>query len=207
MDDLCYCYGMPRSSGKIKVSANDFIVQEVLGYHPEGEGEHVMLYVRKEQCNTQYVADKLADFAGIARRQVSYAGLKDRHAITEQWFCLHLPGLETPDFSQFAVAGCEILTVTRQRKKLRIGALQGNIFTLIIRDISDQQDVEQRLNKIKAFGVPNYFGEQRFGRQGDNIHYAKRWAAGEIKVKDRQKRSFYLSAVRSLLFNHIVSQR
>jgi tRNA pseudouridine13 synthase len=180
---------------------------EDLGFAPDGEGEHVLVNIRKNGCNTQFVADYLARFAGIHSRSVSYAGLKDRHAVTEQWFCLHLPGKETPDFSQFQLEGCEVLQVARHLRKLRIGTLKGNAFTLVLRHISNRQDVERRLQAIAEQGVPNYFGSQRFGRGGNNLVMARRWANDEIRVKERNKRSFYLSASRSALFNLVASQR
>lgn len=93
----------------LKANPEDFMVVEKLGFEPDGEGEHVWVNIRKTGCNTQFVADHLARFAGIHARSVVYAGLKDRHAVTEQWFCLHLPGKKTPDFSQFALEGGEVL--------------------------------------------------------------------------------------------------
>lgn len=207
MANLTWLYGQPQARGVLKANPEDFVVVEDLGFTPDGEGEHLLVNIRKNGCNTQFVADYLAKFAGIHARSVSYAGLKDRHAVTEQWFCLHLPGKESPDFTQFALEGCEVLQAVRHLRKLRIGTLQGNHFTLVLRHISDRQDVEQRLQAIAAGGVPNYFGSQRFGRGGNNLVMARRWARDEIRVKERSKRSFYLSASRSALFNVIASQR
>ncbi|OMQ22239.1 tRNA pseudouridine(13) synthase TruD [Serratia oryzae] len=207
MANLTWLYGQPQAHGVLKANPEDFVVVEDLGFTPDGEGEHLLVNIRKNGCNTQFVADYLAKFAGIHARSVSYAGLKDRHAVTEQWFCLHLPGKESPDFTHFALEGCEVLQAVRHLRKLRIGTLKGNDFTLVLRHISDRQDVEQRLQAIAAGGVPNYFGSQRFGRGGNNLIMARRWAKDEIRVKERSKRSFYLSASRSALFNLITSQR
>lgn len=207
MFNWAYLHGCPTVSAQIKQYPEDFIVNEDLGFTFDGEGEHVLVQVKKTGCNTTFVADKLADFAQTSRKNVTYAGMKDRQAVTTQWFGLHMPGKETPDFSQFALEGCEILTVTRHRKKLRIGALKGNTFCLTLRDVSDKSALDARLKTVLAAGVPNYFGQQRFGRQGANIDQAIKWANGEITVKAREKRSFYLSAARSLIYNHIVSQR
>ncbi|WP_392565873.1 tRNA pseudouridine(13) synthase TruD [Utexia brackfieldae] len=207
MTPLAYLHGQPAVTAEYKQQCADFIVKEDLGFEPDGQGEHVLIYLRKTDCNTQFVAEQLAKFAGISAKLATYAGLKDRQAVTEQWFGLHMPGKETPDFSAFALEGCEILRVTRQSKKLRVGVLKGNWFSLMIRDISDRQALDARLQLITQQGVPNYFGEQRFGRDNHNITQAQRWADGEIKVKDRQKRSFYLSAARSAIFNDIVSER
>ncbi|WHP79736.1 tRNA pseudouridine(13) synthase TruD [Edwardsiella anguillarum] len=204
---LQYLHGRPAATGVVKAFAEDFFVAEDLGFAPDGEGEHVLVRLRKEGCNTQFVAENLARFARIAARSVSYAGLKDRHAVTEQWFCLHLPGRDTPDFSQFVLEGCQVMTVARHRKKLRIGTLRGNQFRLVLRHISDSAEVEERLRRVAAQGVPNYFGEQRFGRGGNNLQQARRWATDQIRVKERAKRGFYLSAARSALFNRLVSER
>ncbi|HBC7139147.1 TPA: tRNA pseudouridine(13) synthase TruD [Proteus mirabilis] len=207
LPELHWLHGKPTATGRLKSTPEDFKVSEDLGFTLDGEGEHVMVRVRKTGCNTAFVAEKLAKFAGIHPRDASYAGLKDRNAVTEQWFCLRMPGKEMPDFSQFTLEGCEILTTTRQQRKLRIGTLKGNHFTLVLRDISDVTSVETRLVEIQKQGVPNYFGVQRFGRNGDNLRQAWRWATNEIRVKERSKRSFYLSAARSAMFNHLVSQR
>ncbi|MBH1930121.1 tRNA pseudouridine(13) synthase TruD [Serratia rubidaea] len=207
MANLTWLHGQPQASGVLKANPEDFVVVEDLGFTPDGEGEHLLVNIRKNGCNTQFVADYLARFAGVHGRAVSYAGLKDRHAVTEQWFCLHLPGKETPDLSRFELEGCEVLAAARHRRKLRIGTLKGNNFTLVLRHISDRDDVEQRLQAIAADGVPNYFGSQRFGHGGNNLTMARRWANDEIRVKERNKRSFYLSASRSALFNLVTSAR
>lgn len=207
MIEAVWLYGKPVATGVIKSAPEDFCVQEDLGFSFDGDGEHVLVYLRKTGCNTQFVADALAKFARISARAVSYAGLKDRHAVTEQWFCLQMPGKETPDFSGFKLEGCEVLKTTRHRRKLRIGALKGNRFALVLRQVSDLNDVETRLERIKTQGVPNYFGEQRFGRNGNNLVMARKWANDEIVVKERGKRGFYLSAARSAMFNQAASLR
>ncbi|KGT93354.1 tRNA pseudouridine synthase D [Erwinia typographi] len=207
VEDLHWLHGKPTATGVLKANPEDFIVIEDLGYHPDGDGEQLLVRIRKNGCNTRFVAEALAKFAGIHPRDVSFAGMKDRHAVTEQWFCLRIPGKETPDLSAFQLEGCEVLESARHRRKLRTGALQGNAFTLILRQISDRDAVEQRLRQIAASGVPNYFGVQRFGHDGNNLTMARRWAAGEIRVKERNKRSFLLSAARSALFNQVASDR
>lgn len=204
---LNYLYTQPQTQGRLKAECEDFIVCEELGYELTGEGEFVAVKIRKTNSNTLFVAEKLAKFFGISERNVSYAGLKDRHAITEQWFCLHLIGKEIPDFSNFECEGVEILKVTRHNRKIRIGALAGNYFEILLRDVKENEDLNNRLKQIQAVGFPNYFTEQRFGRDGHNLTQALRWANGEINVKDRKKRSFYLSAARSEIFNLVVSER
>ncbi|WP_288061796.1 tRNA pseudouridine(13) synthase TruD [Rodentibacter caecimuris] len=197
----------PKSTALLKQECADFIVIEDLGYDMSGEGEFVAVKVRKTGCNTLFVGEKLAKFAGVPERNMGYAGLKDRQAITEQWFCLQMPGQETPDFTQFDVEGVEILAVIRHHRKIRTGSLQGNYFEILLRDAQESDELNTRLNFVANFGFPNYFTEQRFGRDGHNLTQALRWAQGEIKVKDRKKRSFYLSAARSEIFNLVVAAR
>lgn len=207
MHNLTFLLGEPQQAGKLKAEFSDFIVKEELGYALAGEGEFVAVKIRKTNANTLFVGEKLAEFAGISAKNMSYAGLKDRHAITEQWFCLHLAGKDTPDFSQFQLEGVEILEVTRHNRKIRVGSLEGNHFDILLREVKQTAELTARLEQLKAVGFPNYFTEQRFGRDGHNLTQAQRWAAGEIKVKDRKKRSFYLSAARSEIFNLIVADR
>jgi len=202
-----WLHGQPVASGVLKASAEDFRVIEDLGYAPDGEGEQLLVRIRKNGCNTRFVAEALAKFVGIHPRDVSFAGMKDRHAVTEQWFCLRIPGKITPDLTAFELTGVEVLESARHRRKLRTGALQGNAFTLVLRQISDRDAVEQRLQLIARDGVPNYFGSQRFGHEGNNLTMAQRWAADEIRVRERNKRSFILSAARSAMFNQVVSGR
>jgi tRNA pseudouridine13 synthase len=207
LTQLNYLYGKPTATGQYKQQYEDFVVTEHLGFELTGEGEHVLVYLQKRDCNTIFVAEQLAKYVGISTKLVSYAGLKDRQAITTQWFSLHMPGQQTPDFSGFDLANCQILKVTRHNKKLKIGALKGNYFKIILRDLTAQSEIESKLALIKQHGVPNYFGEQRFGRGENNITQAINWAKGAITVKDRKKRGFYLSAARSAIFNDIVSKR
>ena len=208
MMDLAYLQKTPpKQTALLKAECADFVVKEQLGYDMSGDGEFVAVKVRKTDCNTSFVGEQLAKFAGISARNMSYAGLKDRKAVTEQWFSLQMPGQPTPDFSQFSLEGVEILNVTRHQRKIRIGSLQGNHFEILLRNAEETDELKVRLDFLAKNGFPNYFTEQRFGRDGNNLTQALRWANGEIKVKDRNKRSFYLSAARSEMFNLIVSKR
>ncbi len=208
MMDLAYLQKTPpKQTALLKAECADFVVKEQLGYDMSGDGEFVAVKVRKTDCNTLFVGEQLAKFAGISARNMSYAGLKDRKAITEQWFSLQMPGQPTPDFSQFSLEGVEILDVTRHQRKIRIGSLQGNHFEILLRNAEETDELKVRLDFLSKNGFPNYFTEQRFGRDGNNLTQALRWANGEIKVKDRNKRSFYLSAAHSEIFNLIVSKR
>ena len=207
MLELAYLQTAPKQTALLKAECADFIVKEELGYDMSGDGEFVAVRVRKIDNNTIFVGEKLAAFCGVSARNMSYAGLKDRKAITEQWFCIQMPGKPTPDFSQFQMDGVEILDVTRHNRKIRTGSLDGNHFDILLRNATESDELKVRLEIVKHLGFPNYFTEQRFGRDGHNLTEAMRWAAGEIKVKDRKKRSFYLSAARSEVFNLVVSER
>ena len=208
MMDLAYLQKTPpKQTALLKAECADFVVKEQLGYDMSGDGEFVAVKVRKTDCNTLFVGEQLAKFAGISARNMSYAGLKDRKAVTEQWFSLQMPGQPTPDFSQFSLEGVEILDVTRHQRKIRIGSLQSNHFEILLRNVEETDELKVRLDFLAKNGFPNYFTEQRFGRDGNNLTQVLRWANGEIKVKDRHKRSFYLSAARSEMFNLILSKR
>ncbi|MFE4113059.1 tRNA pseudouridine(13) synthase TruD [Kosakonia sp. YIM B13611] len=206
-DNLTFLHGKPAASGVLKANPEDFVVVEDLGFEPDGEGEHILVRILKNGCNTRFVADALAKFLKIHAREVSFAGQKDKHAVTEQWLCARVPGNAMPDLSAFQLEGCKVLEYARHKRKLRLGALQGNAFTLVLREVSDRADVEARLQAIVEKGVPNYFGAQRFGIGGSNLQGALRWAQSDAPVRDRNKRSFWLSAARSALFNQIVSER
>lgn len=206
-DNLTWLHGKPAGSGILKANPEDFVVVEDLGFEPDGEGEHILVRILKNGCNTRFVADALAKFLKIHAREVSFAGQKDKHAVTEQWLCARVPGNTMPDLSAFELEGCKVLEYARHKRKLRLGALQGNAFTLVLREVSDRADVEARLQAISEKGVPNYFGAQRFGIGGSNLQGALRWAQSAAPVRDRNKRSFWLSAARSALFNQIVNER
>ncbi|MCL1123986.1 tRNA pseudouridine(13) synthase TruD [Shewanella surugensis] len=206
MSELHYLYGKPVSRADLRTQNSDFMVQEILPFVPTGEGEHHLLHIRKNGLNTADVAKILSGFAHVHPKEVTYAGQKDKHAITEQWFGVRIPGKETPDWASLDNDQLTILSSSRHGKKLRVGALAGNRFTLTLRNITDMDDVLSRLTQIKETGVPNYFGEQRFGHDGKNLIFGRQMFAGR-KVKDRNKRGMYLSAVRSYLFNLVVSAR
>ena len=206
MNSLAYLYGQPNVAGDLRSSKEDFKVFELLPFSPCGEGEHLLIKIRKTGLNTMAVVKYLAKYFSIKENLVSYAGLKDRFAVTEQWFGVHLPGKTTYELSDFIVDGIEVLEYARHNKKLRIGALTGNRFEITLRNISDCNELVRRWHAITAFGVPNYFGEQRFGIDGGNIERAKEMFAGK-KVKDKKKRGIYLSAARSYLFNNLIHNR
>ena len=203
---LAYVGEHPLVTGVIRSTADDFRVDENLGFEPVGKGEHILLQIRKRHLNTEAVARQLAKLAGVKLMDVGYAGLKDRMASTSQWFSVNLAGKPEPDWAILACDDLQFLTIARHDRKLRRGALQSNRFTLIVRDLQgDVSDIEQRLTRIAQQGVPNYFGEQRFGHA--NLDRATAMFEGKICVKDRHQRGLYLSSVRSELFNCVLSHR
>ena len=202
-----YANGKPLLSGVIRSNYSDFKVDEKFAFKPSGEGEHALLHIKKQDTNTDWLSRQISELAGVRKVDVSYAGLKDRNAITTQWFSVWLPGKPDPDWSLLNSENVEIITTCRHNRKLRRGSLRGNQFTLIIRNVEgDASDLEKRINTIIRDGVPNYFGDQRFGIGGQNLEKAKIMFAGK-RVKDRFKRSIYLSAARSAMFNDVLSQR
>jgi len=205
---LAYACGVPVTSGCIRRFPEDFQVSEIPLLEPDGQGEHVWIQVRKRQQNTAWVADRLARHAGVSGREVSYAGLKDRQAVTEQWFSVHIPGKSMPDWSAVNDETVEVISVARHSRKLRRGALQGNGFRIHVRDVQgDRQALEQRLATVSSQGVPNYFGLQRFGSGGSNLRTADTLFRHPRSRLSRQRRSLALSAARSFLFNQVLSQR
>ncbi len=205
---LPYVDGSPQLQGRLRTAPEDFQVREELDFTLDGAGEHAWLWVRKRGANTEWVAKRLAERAGVSAREVSYAGLKDRHAVTEQWFSVHLPGKVDPDWETDPHPDFTVLNAVRHSRKLRRGALSGNAFRITVRDLEgDPAELAARLERIAADGVPNYFGEQRFGREAGNLERAAAMLSGREKVRDRHQRGLYLSAARSALFNAVLAQR
>ncbi|PMG34929.1 tRNA pseudouridine(13) synthase TruD [Vibrio breoganii] len=209
LSNLAYQHGKPTAKAKLKAKAEHFVVKEDLGFELLGTGEHLMLRVRKTGENTSFVANELAKFCGVKSKDVSWAGLKDRHAVTEQWLSVHLPKSDDLDFALFTKMhpSVEILEITRHNKKLRPGDLKGNFFELTLSEVTDVVAVEARLQAILESGVPNYFGAQRFGNNGNNLDEARRWGRDNVRTRNQNKRSLYLSTARSWIFNQIVSER
>ncbi|MGB2741017.1 MAG: tRNA pseudouridine(13) synthase TruD [Cognaticolwellia sp.] len=206
LPDFSYLYGKPKSTGLLRSEKSDFKVFEQIPFQPCGEGEHLFIHIRKTGANTAFVAKQLAQYFSVKESLVSYAGLKDRFAVTEQWFGVHVPGKQTYDLSDLNIEGVEVLTAKRHNKKLRIGGLDGNRFEITLRDVTDIDELVRRWHVVSNFGVPNYFGEQRFGIHGGNIEKALSLFSGR-KVQDKKKRGMYLSAARSLIFNKMISER
>ncbi|MCM5680445.1 tRNA pseudouridine(13) synthase TruD [Schlegelella sp. S2-27] len=201
-------YPASGASATLKLLTEDFIVTELPLQLPSGEGEHIWLDVEKNGANTAFVAQQLAEAASVQERDVGYAGLKDRYAITRQWFSIYLPKGETPDLTQLQHPEFKVLGQSRHVKKLRPGDLQGNRFRIVLRDVTGDRDaIEANLKAVASQGVPNYFGAQRFGHDGGNVEQGRAMLAREIRVRNPKKKGIYLSAVRSFVFNELLALR
>ena len=193
----------------IKRNPADFVVREDLGFAPAGSGEHVFYLVRKEGCNTVDVARALADALEVSTGDIGYAGRKDRHAITEQWFS----AVTDQDVWPCSLPGVECLRSARHTRKLRRGQHRGNQFVLRLRETN--ADAELQLRALSA-GFPNYFGAQRLSPS--NVEQALEWLAQQHLGPDRTsrrrrkpardgRRGWQLSVLRSMLFNSVVAAR
>lgn len=203
--NLARAFGEPIVAGEIKRNPGDFKVEEFLSFEPEGAGEHWLVQLKKVDHNTPWVASALAKFAGVSPKHVGYAGLKDRKAETIQWYSV--PAANSPVWADFDMAGVQLLQTVRHRAKLKPGALTLNRFEITIHlQGSGPDEVKARAHHIAQEGVPNYFGEQRFGREASNLRNAAAWFSGGRAPKYQHK-GLCISAARSLLFNQILSQR
>ncbi|MCP5160217.1 MAG: tRNA pseudouridine(13) synthase TruD [Hahellaceae bacterium] len=188
-------------------SDEDFFVEEIMGFEPDGQGEHLWLFIEKKGENTAYVARQIARAARVRDFDVGFSGQKDRHAVTRQWFSIYLPKENDFNADKLNSPTLKVLRVERHRQKLRRGSHQANAFRIILRQFSgDEQTALASLKRIEAQGFPNYFGEQRFGRGGANLSRAISYFSGEIKAS-RDQRGFYLSAARSQIFNLALAAR
>ncbi|XQA63843.1 tRNA pseudouridine(13) synthase TruD [Xanthomonas sacchari] len=190
----------------MRSTAEDFQVDELPAFAPSGEGEHLLLTVRKRGMNTAFAARRLAQWAGVAELAIGYAGMKDRHAVTTQRFSVHLPKRVAPALGSLQDADLQVLESHWHNRKLPRGALAGNGFVLVLREVRGERSaIEARLAQIAARGIPNWFGEQRFGRDGGNVGAALAMFGGR-RVR-REQRSLLLSAARSELFNRVLAAR
>lgn len=199
--------GRPIATGLIRCKHEDFRVEELPLVEPDGEGNHLWLEIEKRGANSNWVAGELARSAGVKSRDVGFAGMKDRHGVTRQWFSVGLQEAGNADWPSWSIEGVTVLQAHRHGRKLRRGTLAGNRFHLIIRQLQvDPAELLERMEQVAADGVPNYFGSQRFGHGGRNVQKACRWLIGGGRIR-RNQRSIYLSAARSYLFNNVLSTR
>ena len=201
-------HGEPCGHAVLKASAEDFQVDEVLDIELSGAGEHLWLWVEKRELNTEDAARRLARAAGVPVRMISYAGLKDRQALTRQWFSIHLPGKSDPDLAAAENETLAILKQVRHSRKLQRGAHAANGFTLRLTQLqADRAALDERLQRIAAQGIPNYYGAQRFGFEGGNVAHARHFAERKELPDKRNVRSRVLSAARSFMFNRVLAER
>jgi tRNA pseudouridine13 synthase len=204
-------FGEPLGHGRLRVEPEDFVVDEDLGFEPSGDGAHVLLKVRKRNANTEWVARELARASGCRPGDVGFAGLKDRRAVAVQWFSVPKPrastGRPAPALADLAAVrgeGFEVLEAHAHAKKLPRGALAGNRFTLRVREAQvDDANLAARIDAIRREGLPNYFGPQRFGRDGANLSKV----VSDPNAIHPRERTYVLSAARSLVFNAVLAAR
>jgi tRNA pseudouridine13 synthase len=207
-ENLPRAHGGPAGTGQAKAAPEDFVVEEVLGFELSGDGEHVFLKIEKRGENTEYVARRLARHAGISVRNVGYAGLKDRHGRTVQWYSVQLPGKEGPDWRELESDSLRVLATGRNNRKLRKGAAAGNRFQILVREVrAERERLEAILNRCRDAGIPNYFGAQRFGQGGGNLDRARELFENPGFRPSPHERGLYLSAARSEIFNRILALR
>ncbi len=204
---LPYALGVPEATAMMRSFPADFMVDEVLGFELDGVGEHLWLRVKKTGQNTQWVVKQLARHFACRPDDLGYSGLKDRHAVTEQWISVPVPiksQWTLPEIPQV-----DFLQTVRHGKKLKRGVHQCNRFTLTLRGFQgDQNDLENRLNRIAVKGFPNFYGPQRFGHGGANWQQACLWLEADRPQKlRREQKSLWLSSIRSGLFNRVLAQR
>ena len=207
LPDWPFSLGAPEVSGCIRMHLEDFCVREIPQFIPSGEGNHLWLEVEKRGANTHWVAEQLAASAGIPARDVGYAGMKDRHGVTSQWFSVALQEARYPDWQGWQIPDVVFLQVQHHNRKLKRGALNGNRFEIVVRELDGHiEGLEERLAQLDKAGMPNYFGPQRFGFHGNNVLRGMNWLEHGGRLP-RNKRSIYISSVRSFLFNQVLARR
>ena len=201
-------YGSPPARATLSADTDDFRVTEIEKFLPEGDGTHAWLRIRKRGVNTEEVATTLARLAGTPRSAVGFAGMKDRLAIAVQWFSVDLAGRAEPRWASVESESIEILDVARHPRKLRRGTLRGNRFEIVLRDATGVGvGLDRRLAAVRDGGVPNYFGPQRFGRDGANLRLAESLLVGRRRIRDRHRRGLAFSAARAHVFNRVLAAR
>lgn len=209
--DLPYAYSGPLNEADFRSSWQDFIVDEDLGFEPEGEGEHIYLHLTKRGTNSHWLAQRIAELAGVRPSDVGYCGQKDRHGVTSQWFSVYAPKDPACDWQtlgQGETLDMDLHQVTRGVRKLRRGQHRVNRFEITLRQFSVAPELlQERLQLIQQQGVPNYFGEQRFGHDGNNLEGVAEWVARGRLPRNPQKKSTLISTARSHLFNLILAER
>lgn len=201
-------HGAPLTRVELKAAPEDFHVEERLSFTPSDEGPHWLLRVEKRAANTRWVAAELARLAGVAVSEVGYAGLKDRHAVTVQWFSVPKRAQPAQFWSGVHTGEFRVLAVHANSRKLKRGALSANRFRIRLHQVAwSRQELDEKLAALRVHGAPNYFGPQRFGRDGYNLDRVSQWVCGGARPPGRAERGFALSAARALLFNAVLARR
>jgi len=183
------------------------VVKEIPLYEFSGEGEHLVLFVRKKNISTLELVSILAKYLGIQNKEIGYAGLKDKHAMTKQYMSIHKKHEEA--LENFEHPDVKIVSKTYHNNKIKIGHLKGNRFYIKVKKVNPTSAVkiDEALKKISDFGMPNFFGYQRFGTEGDNHIEGEKIAKGEKKERNPKIRKLLISAYQSHLFNLWLSRR
>lgn len=202
-----FAHGGPKARALFKTSPDDFFVHELFTNGFSGDGEHILLHIEKRGLNTEDLVKSLARAVNKPVRALSYAGLKDRQSTSTQWISIHAPGEDIAGLSELNGSGWRVLEHTRHNKKIRPGYLAGNKFIIRLKNVSDINSLIEKYQQIELSGVPNYFGEQRFGRDAGNLYQADEVLTKGKKVKDRFLKGLYFSAARSWVYNQILAQR
>jgi tRNA pseudouridine13 synthase len=204
---LPWAHGEPQLAGLLKVQPEDFEVEEELGFTPDGQGEHVFILVEKRGLTTPDAQLELSRKLHLHPRDISFSGMKDKQALTRQWFSLHLPKGE-PALDICNSERLRILQAVRNSRKLRRGSHAANRFRLRLQDCTGSAEwLAQRLVQVTQQGVPNYFGPQRFGNGCSTLEQALDWLEGRVQEHKRPRRSLLLSAARAFLFNQVLAER
>ena len=199
---------IPPIDAEFRAAPEDFVVDEVPVYAPSGEGDHIFAHIEKRGLTTRDAVRRLSEALGVDPNGAGWAGLKDRDAVTRQW--VSLPDTTPEALTGLALEGVRVLEAARHGQKLRTGHLRANRFVIRLREVEADRidDLRRVLSTIETEGLPNFYGEQRFGREGDNAERGLRWVRGEARApRDRFQRKLQMSALQSELFNRRVSQR
>ena len=202
---------LPR--GRMKSTAEDFVVEEIPAYQPSGAGTHLFLRFEKKGLTTDAAVRAITKALGIEMRDVGIAGMKDKIAVTTQWVSVPAPpksgGLEERAMA-LAIDDIRVLEAKRHGNKLKTGHLRGNRFDIVVRDVA-RSAIPEILAAMERFGkegVPNAFGTQRFGKEGDNAQRARSWLTGKERApNDPRLRRFHFSALQSAVFNAVLDAR
>lgn len=207
VDDLPFAWGGPAGKAQFRTCPQDFRVDELMDLPEHPGGAHWWLQLEKTGMNTKQVAQLLCSLGSARIRQVGYAGLKDRHAVTRQWFSLPIETLAPENLKAQMPDELRLLDVRRCRKAIRRGGFKANCFVIRLREFSGNTDqLKRRIDAAKS-GVPNYFGPQRFGNGGQNLKRGRALLSGSLGRVPRHERGLYLSALRSHLFNRVLAAR